>query len=404
MNERELVARVRELFSPRIGDDAAVIGNQVMTTDMLVEDVDFTRAIPLRYVGRKSIAVNLSDIAAMGATPRWLLVSLALPEWATADVDALLHGLRDAAAQHGAEIIGGDLSRSEKLILSVTAIGELQGRALLRSGAKPGDRIFLSRPVGGSSAGLQLLTKGWTVDGAAPPQFGYSHREFASSAIRRHVDPEPEVELGKKLAAIDDVTSCIDVSDGLSTDLHNLCEASGCGAEIERERIPIFPDLLGAASTLDIGIQDAVLNGGEEYALLFTARARESDLSARIGRAVYAIGRMTGKQGVMLKENTGVRALERRGWDHFNRGCADERSDSERRAHGVRATPVLHHRLSVVARIVRCRPGLELAIDRHRDHHRRRKHAGETDGRCRIEHTTHRAGVPRRNRERDRRA
>ena len=320
MNERDLIARVRELFSPRIGDDAAVIGKQVMTADMLVEDVDFTRAIPLHFVGRKSIAVNLSDIAAMGATPRWLLVSLALPDWAIADVDALLLGLRDAAAQHGAEIVGGDLSRSEKLVLSVTAIGELEGRALLRSGAKPGDRIFLSRPVGGSSAGLQLLTRGWSVDGVAPQNIGYSHREFALSAIRRHVDPDPEVELGRKLAAIDEVTSCIDVSDGLSTDLHNLCEASGCGAEIERERIPIFPDLLGAAGTLGIGIQDAVLNGGEEYALLFTARARESELSSRLGRAVYAIGRVTAEQGVMLKENSAMRALERRGWDHFSPG------------------------------------------------------------------------------------
>ncbi|HVS29900.1 MAG TPA: thiamine-phosphate kinase [Thermoanaerobaculia bacterium] len=320
MNEREMLARIGELFSPRIGDDAAVVGRQVMTTDMLVEDVDFTRAIPLQYVARKSIAVNLSDIAAMGATPRWLLVALALPEWAVAGIEPLLLSLRDAAAAFAVEIIGGDLSRSEKLVLSVTAIGELEGRALLRSGARPGDRIFLSRPVGGSAAGLQLLTRGWTVEGASPQTAGYAHREFALSAIRRHIDPEPEVELGKMLAGIDEVTACIDVSDGLSTDLHNLCEASGCGAEIERERIPIFPDLLAAGGELGIPVQDAVLNGGEELALLFTARARESELSARVGRAVYAIGRVTEQRGVILKENSTARPLQRRGWDHFSRG------------------------------------------------------------------------------------
>ncbi len=320
MNEREMLARIGELFSPRIGDDAAVVGRQVMTTDMLVEDVDFTRAIPLQYVARKSIAVNLSDIAAMGATPRWLLVALALPEWAVAGIEPLLLSLRDAAAAFAVEIIGGDLSRSEKLVLSVTAIGELEGRALLRSGARPGDRIFLSRPVGGSAAGLQLLTRGWTVDGVSPQTAGYAHREFALSAIRRHIDPEPEVELGKKLAGIDEVTACIDVSDGLSTDLHNLCEASGCGAEIERERIPMFPDLLAAGGELGIPVQDAVLNGGEELALLFTARARESELSARVGRAVYAIGRVTEQRGVILKENSTARPFQRRGWDHFSRG------------------------------------------------------------------------------------
>ena len=318
MNERELIARVRELFSPRIGDDAAVVDKQVLTTDMLVEDVDFTRAIPLPYIGRKSIAVNLSDIAAMGATPRLLLIALAVPDWARDDIDAMLIAFRDVAKKYDVEIVGGDFSRGEKLVVSVTAIGEIETRALLRNGAKAGDRIYLSRPIGGSATGLALLQKGWSIDGDAPSDGGYAQRELAMSAIRRHIDPEPEVELGKRLARIAEVTACIDVSDGLSSDLHNLCEASQLGALIERERIPIFPDLLGAAGPLGIQLQDVVLNGGEEYALLFTSTLRESELSARLGRAVYAIGRITAASGVMIQEDGVPRALPRRGWDHFS--------------------------------------------------------------------------------------
>jgi thiamine-monophosphate kinase len=308
LNESQLVKRVRELFSPRIGDDAAVIENQVLTTDMLVEDVDFTRAIPLRFIARKSLAVNLSDLAAMGAAPAYALLALALPPWALERADELLDAYAEAARQYGIEIVGGDFSRAEKLTIAVTAIGRIVTRPLLRSGAKPGDRIYLSRPVGGSGAGFALLGK----DAAA-----YAQREFIESAIRRHVDPEPELALGVALAAIDQVTSCIDVSDGLSSDLHHLCEASGCGAEIEKERIPVFPELQGYARQFGIDVRNVVLHGGEEYALLFTSSLRESELSTKLKRPVYAIGRMTRERGVLLKEDGVARPLEPRGWDHF---------------------------------------------------------------------------------------
>ena len=308
MNEKQLVARVRELFSNRIGDDAAVVDGQVFTTDLLIEDVDFTRAIAPRLIARKSLAVNLSDLAAMGAAPSYALLALALPPWALEHVDEMLKAYAEAAREYGIEIVGGDLSKAEKLTISITAIGRIVTRPLLRSGAKPGDRIYLSRPIGGSGAGFALLGK----DAAA-----YVHREFIESAIRRHVDPEPEVALGLALAHIAEVTSCIDVSDGLSTDLHHLCDASGCGAEIEKERIPVFPDLQMYAGKLGINVRDVVLHGGEEYALLFTASLPESQLSARLGRPVYAIGRMTKERGVLLKEDGVARPLAAGGWDHF---------------------------------------------------------------------------------------
>ena len=317
MNEQQLVARIRELFSDRIGDDAAVVGEQVITTDMLVENVDFTRAIPLPFVARKSLAVNLSDLAAMGAAPSWAVVALALPEWALAEIDPFLVALRDQADRYRIEIVGGDLSRAESLTIAITAAGRT-ARPLLRSGARPGDRIYLSRPVGGSATGLQLLQRGWSVAGEPPRETGYAHREFAASAIRRHVDPEPEVDLGVMLGSIEAITSCIDVSDGLSTDLTNLCRASRCGAQIERERIPMFPDLLGSGTALGIRAQDVVLHGGEEYALLFTSTLRESELSARLKRPVYAIGKMTSGSELQILEDGVAKALVPRGWDHFS--------------------------------------------------------------------------------------
>ena len=164
-------------------------------------------------------------------------------------------------------------------------------------------------------AGLFLLQHGFDFDGKATDgrPLTYGEREFVASAIRRHVDPEPEVELGMKLAAMPQVTSCIDVSDGLSTDLHHLCAASHAGADIERERIPVFPDLAAAALRFGIDVPQCVLHGGEEYALIFTSSLRESELSVRVGRPVYAIGRVSRDPGVRLD---GV-PLEALGWDHF---------------------------------------------------------------------------------------
>ena len=312
MNERDIIEHLKKMF-PRAGDDAAVIDDLVITTDMLIEDIDFTRAIPINFIARKSLAVNLSDIAAMGAVPSWAVVALGVPPWL--DVELFMREISAMAAHYAIEIVGGDLSRAEKLAISLTAAGRTR-RPLLRSGARRGDRVYVSRPLGAAGAGLQLLQKGWSIeangdvnasDGAA-----YMDREFGGSAIRRHVDPEPEVALGIALGAIPEVTSCIDISDGLSTDLHHLCEASQCGASMERDRIPVFSDLQQCAGPLGINVADVVLHGGEEYALLFTSSLRESELSVRLGRPVYAIGRIT-ERDVLLDG----KPLEAKGWDHF---------------------------------------------------------------------------------------
>jgi thiamine-monophosphate kinase len=315
MTEGEIIARMRELFPQRgasvgIGDDAAVVGEQVITTDMLIEDVDFTRVVPVESIARKSLAVNLSDLAAMGAIPAFAVVALGIPQWLVAGLDPFLRALADCARQYDIDLIGGDLSHAEKLTIVVTANGWLEARPLLRSGARVGDRVYVSRPIGGSAAGLELLTRWQSTE--PPRDLPYAQREFALSAIRVHTDPDPEVKLGIALAHLGEVTSCIDISDGLSTDLHHLCEASGVGAELERQRIPLFPDLLGAGGALGIDVRNAVLHGGEEYALLFTSALREADLSSRLGRPVYAIGRIVEKDVRIDGE-----PLEARGFDHF---------------------------------------------------------------------------------------
>jgi len=303
MTESELIERLRRLF-PKIGDDAAVVGDQVITTDMLIEDVDFTRAVPMESVARKSLTSNLSDLAAMGARPSFAVVALGAPKWL--DIIAFMSAMAEAAQKYSIEIVGGDLSRAEKLVVSIAAIG-IAKRPLRRSGAKAGDRVYVSRPLGASSAGLQLLQSGW------PRDLPYTQREFAESVIRRHIDPEPEVTLGIALASIDAVNACIDISDGLSTDLHHLCDASGVGAEIERERLPVFPDLTAIGPAMGIDVRRAVLHGGEEYALLFTSSMRESELSERVGRPVYAIGKIVVERGVRIDGEQ----LPAGGSDHF---------------------------------------------------------------------------------------
>lgn len=301
-----------------IGDDAAVIGSQVITVDMLVEDVDFISELPLRFAGRKSVAVNLSDLAAMGAEPRYAVVALAAPSEETAS--AVMAGVAEAAAFHGLRIVGGDLSRADKIVVALTAVGQTE-RPLLRSGARPGERLFVSRPLGAATAGLTLLGRGWRLDDKGqlrgPDGMSYAERELIASLLKRHVDPEPEVALGIALSRSTAVSCCIDISDGLSTDLHRLCEASGCGAEVEKERIPVFPDLIQHAARLEIPLAEAVLHGGEEYALLFTSALRESELSSRLGRPVYAIGRIVAEAGVRLSEGGASSPLPARGWDHF---------------------------------------------------------------------------------------
>lgn len=334
-SEEDLVARLvaalgRGEARVGIGDDAAVIdvrGPMVVTTDLLVENVDFRRNVPLRFVAAKSLAVNVSDLAAMGARGESFVLGLAIPPELLGSMDGFIEGMAGAARLWKMSLIGGDLSRSTEMMVTITAFGRFTEGAspLLRSGAGPGEHLFVSRALGGAAAGLALLERGWRItesgDANAPDDLpgaaGYAQREFAASAMRRQVAPEPEAELGDALARSGLVTACIDISDGLSTDLHRLCRASGVGAVVEHERVPRFPDLDGTGFSLGIDPDGAVLHGGEELALLFTSHGRESELSRALGRPVYRIGRTTATAEVVLERASGAVDLAPEGFDHF---------------------------------------------------------------------------------------
>jgi thiamine-monophosphate kinase len=290
---------------------------------------DFPRSIPLDAIAAKSLAVNVSDIAAMGARARAFVLSVGLPEDLVHSFREFARGLAEAAARWNVSLVGGDLSGARDLTVSITAFGDLASRArpLLRSGARAGEFLYLSRPVGGPAAGLHLLRRGWSFGAggrAVPPADlpavpGYAQIEFAQSAMRRQAMPEPEWELGAELVEAG-VGACIDVSDGLSTDLHRLCRASTCGAIVEWSRIPRFPDIESLGFSLGVDAERAVLHGGEELALLFTSRRTEADLSAALRRPVYRIGKMTERARVTLERDGAERDLHPEGWDHFDRG------------------------------------------------------------------------------------
>ena len=333
--EETLIAKIRAMFPAApvpvgIGDDCAVLevdGRLAVTTDTLVENVDFTRGMPFELIGRKSLSVNLSDLAAMGATPHSFVMTLVLPRDLVDSAEALLAGIAARATRYRIALVGGDLSSGALVTISITAFGQFppNQRPLLRSGARKGDRLFVTRALGGSAAGLLLLQKGWRVEASGavmPPDdpsfvFSYEQRELASSAIRHHAAPEPECEAGMILGRLDEVSSCIDISDGLSLDLDRLCRASLVGAVVESERVPIMQDLSRLGRGLGIDAERAALHGGEEYALLFTSSLRESRLSEALGRPVYQIGRITEEREVLLDKGGRIEPLAPQGLDHF---------------------------------------------------------------------------------------
>jgi thiamine-monophosphate kinase len=337
LTEQDLIEKIRRRFPAApdlrvgIGDDAAVLERDrpiVITTDLLIEGVDFPSGTPARFIGRKALGANLSDLAAMGATPDFFLLSLGWPGSALAEIDDFIEGLAGKATSSGISLVGGDLSQAPQRLVSITAAGTLQpgGRALLRSGARAGDFVYVSRPTGGAAAGLALLLSGWRLDTdgtAVPPDTAsWAQRELASSLLRAQLDPEAEVQLGPALAAIPQVSSCIDVSDGLSRDLPRICDASGVGAVLEWERIPLVPDLERGSLSLRLDAARCALHGGEEYSLLFTSSIRESEMSRLAGRPVYQIGRITADRGVRLLRGGSEAPLEPLGFDHFDQNPA----------------------------------------------------------------------------------
>ena len=364
LSEAELIARIQQCLPPApdwllvgIGDDAAVVEPErnraeVLTVDAIVEGVHFDRAfVPPDAVGHRALAVNLSDLAAMGAAPRLALLSFALPpHLPLADFDGLVGGLTRLAALHRVHVVGGNLTRSPgPLMLDITVTGTVKRRqALRRAGARPGDEIYVSGTLGAAAAGLRMLrarrsttedtedTEGKTGIGhqltatKAPgdtdgkPVSGHA-TTFVSSVVelctRRYLYPQPRVRLGLLLARNRAASASIDLSDGLADGVHRIAAASGVGAAIEAETLPIDPEVRAWFEAQGLDPVAEVLTAGDDYELLFTVRPRARRALAAAKRhgdaPLTRIGICTEGRAVVLRERATQRALPRGGYDHF---------------------------------------------------------------------------------------
>jgi thiamine-monophosphate kinase len=331
VGEFGLIDRIRKI-SPRgsrevvigIGDDAAAwrptaSSTLLATTDLLLEGVHFDLSYTDYYsLGWKSAAVNLSDIAAMGGTPRFCLTALGIPATVSAgQVLEFYRGFNDLLRRYGTALIGGDTCASANgLVVSVTAFGEANGRSIVRrTGARPGDRIFVTGTLGDAAAGLELLQMGIREPGRKKKAPGPE-----AHLLERHLRPEPRIKEALVLAGSGCASSMIDVSDGLSSDLLHLCEQSAVGAEIREEAVPRSPALAAVEHELHQRWPAYALSGGEDYELLFTVPPRRLVKLRSLPLNVTEIGMVRkGRSLTIVTPEGRKRRCGRTGYDHFPR-------------------------------------------------------------------------------------
>ena len=295
-----------------IGDDAAVLRvpaglELVAALDTLVEGRHFPQGCPAESIGHRALAVNLSDLAAMGADPAWFLLALTLPRADEPFLESLSRGLFELARAHGVALVGGDTTAGP-LSLSVQALGTVPaGQALRRSGAAPGDLVYVSGTPGDAAAGLRLLMS------RGPESASEHEREL----LRRFLFPEPRVQLGLQLRGV--ASACIDVSDGLAADAGRLAASSGCAATLDAGALPLSEALRGCC---DDGESLAnALRGGDDYELCFTVPPlRRRELESRLTNVkcrVTCIGNITAGSGVRIERDGVPVDADTRGYDHF---------------------------------------------------------------------------------------
>lgn len=308
-----------------IGDDAAVLVPRPgewwhLTTDLLAEGVHFDlRTASFESIGYRAAVANLSDIAAMGAVPRYLLTSVAVPSTVKpGDVFRLYAGLMNACRPHGVKLIGGDTSASKTgLFLSIALLGSTaKHRVLFRRGARPGDFLYVTGTLGDSLAGLQLLKHSRRTAGSLSP----SHRQFL---VNRHLHPTARLAEGQWLNSERLATSAIDLSDGLSGDLRHICEESHVGAEVDLSKIPVSRACRAYGDAQRLDARQLALTGGEDYELLFTVAPRNRSKVERQARArgyrVTCIGIIRpNRSGIRMKSIAGkVQPLPLTSYEHF---------------------------------------------------------------------------------------
>jgi len=306
-SEFEIIRRYFDRPAPRavlgVGDDAALLGPSAglelaVSTDLLLEGTHFRPGAAPRPLGHKALAVNLSDMAAMGAAPRWATLALSLPRADEAWLEAFAAGFFALAGRFGVELVGGDTTRGP-LAICVTILGEVpRGLALLRGGASPGEDVWVSGELGGAALGL------------AHPGI--------EAAARRLEEPEPRVELGERLRGL--ASAAIDVSDGFAQDLGHILERSGCGALVHYERLPRAPEFAALADP--VLERRCMLSGGDDYELVFTAplavRGALEALGAELGLALSRVGSIqAGDPKLVLLDGLGRPMPFEPGYDHF---------------------------------------------------------------------------------------
>lgn len=332
IGEFGLIDRIRQNAEIRqehtlkgIGDDAAVLDAKglktVITTDCLVEGIHFDLAyVPLKHLGYKAVVANLSDLCAMNAKPSQILLTLAISSRFTLEaVDALYEGVFQACKAYGVDLVGGDTSSVPKgLMISITAIGYAQESDIVyRDGARPNDIVCVTGDLGSAYAGLQLLEREKRVflenSAVQPDLSGFDY------ILERQLKPEARLDmvtLFEKLGI--KPTAMIDVSDGLASEINHICRASGCGARIFDERIPIAPQTSLFLEEMKINPTLAALNGGEDYELLFTLSPADYE-KLKDQKEIAFIGFITdADQGIKLETRDGERHdLEAKGWNAF---------------------------------------------------------------------------------------
>ncbi len=327
IGEFGLINRIRKWTSSSapallqgIGDDVAVMemGPRALlaTTDILIEGIHFECSWMEPYrLGKKSLAVNLSDIAAMGGTPKYFLVSLGLPRHLPLSfISRFYLGLKETAKRYRVNLVGGNTSLSEKMMINICLLGEGRKKELLfRNGARVGDEIFVSGTLGDSTLGLKILQE-------------KGPRKGPRQLIERHLSPCPRVELGQAIARHRCATAMIDISDGLLSDTRHIMEESSVGAMIWENRIPLSPSYRQASPMYSKNPVHMALSGGEDYELLFTAppekRGKISSLSRSLKIPITCVGKILPKAKTLtiVREDGKTYVPSRFGFDHFAQG------------------------------------------------------------------------------------
>jgi thiamine-monophosphate kinase len=285
-----------------IGDDAAVVktkGLQVLTTDCLVEGDHFrTEWFTPKQIGMKAIEINVSDIAAMGAIPKYILVSLALPKDLDVEfVEELYKGMWKVCDNYNIEIIGGNMTHCDNIVISITLIGEVEKKDLcLRKGAKPGDFILVSGHIGNGRAGLRLFQKDLK---------GFEQVE------KSYLEPKANLDIALKIASY--VNSMEDISDGLASEINHICNESKCGAIIYKDKIPISDQVRDVAKKLNEDEYDYALYGGEDFELVFTVSKENLD---KVNG--FLVGEITKNKEIKLSYKGKDNIITEKGYDHFS--------------------------------------------------------------------------------------